>query len=542
MALTVNSSAEYFNFSRNPIYVEVETNNYSYVTNAGTKSFIFFYSLWNSVNGNTLTITWGSTTIVYTFRAATNIGADELAYKGGGQTNAEYISQLTADLLTDTRITNFWNVGNYEGSLFLEAKNAGTGYDPYACSSTVSGVGFWHQSGVDDIKTVIRPNYKIQVALFVKVGSGWQSVISIEKEPSANKIRTDLQRYANAKLSYDLPEFASYAVPYLPNPFKCSNVIKQFRTVIAEIFGEVPIAQATTLSGATVTNMDGNKFIITPSYISKGGFDASRAKVVNQYQHGYYFQKFLTRQPRIKKIARNQKEWLYWLADADYSNGVSINYEVYDLKGKLLYSSYERSSTAVLANEIWCFPIHNDSLGYFVNKTIGKIVVNLIDTISEAVVSESFTYIADDDFKPEETFLYFTNSDGGLDTIRLFGTKEMSSDYDREINERTETINDTTLDGTIEQNSVEKLNSYKVFSGWKTRAELIYIDELLMSLKVFAHDTIYNATLLDNIVPVVIGSKQLVPHKTNTNLFGYLIEYQEAIKTEISQANYYPID
>jgi len=542
MSLTVNSSAEYFNFSRNPIYVEVETNNYSYSTNVGTKSFIFFYYLWNSVNGNTFTFTWGSTTITYTFRAATNIGADELAYKGGGQTNAEYIAQLTNDFLTDTRITNFWNVGNYEGSIFFEAKNAGSAYDMGLSSSTVSGVGYWHKVGVDDIKTVIRPNYKIQVELFVKVNSSWQSVISIEKEPSANKIRTDLQRYANAKLSYDLPEFASYAVPFLPNPFRCNNVIKQFRTVIAEIFGDVPTAQATTLSGATVTNMDGNKFIITPSYISKSGFDASRAKVVNQYQHGYYFQKFLTRQPRTKKIARNQKEWLYWLSDNGYVNGVSINYDVYNLKGELLYSSYERSSAAVSVNEIWCFPIHNDSLGYFVNKNIGKIIVTLIDTISEAVISEAFTYIADDEYRPEETFLYFTNSDGGVDTIRLFGTKELVADYDREINERTQTITDSVLDGTIEQSSVEKQNSYKVFSGWKTRAELIYIDELLMSLKVFAQDTVYNPTLLDNTIPVVIVSKQLVPHKTNTNLFGYLIEYQEAIKTEISQANYYPID
>jgi hypothetical protein len=548
MALTVNYSPEIYNFSRNPMYVEIATNNYNFSANLGYKANAYIYGLNNAVVTENLVIHWGSTTITYVFDTSTNIGTNKLKAKTGGQTDLAYISQLTADLLSDTRITNYFVVANYEAAIYLEAKTVGPSYNLTITSDMVGLYGVFANPGTNNVQTILRENYKIQLELFVYEGTGWKSIVSISKEPSNNLVRIDLSRYVNGRLTYNVPQIINY-LPVdatIGDPFLCSNVCKRFRTIVAEIYGTPPIAQSTTLSGATVTNMDGNRFILTHAFVTKAGFDANRAKNYAHDQHGYYrsYNSFLTRQPRTKKISRNQMEWLYLLIDGYNDVNVKIKYTIYDNKNNILDTVLEREIGPVHPGQVWCFPIHNASLGKFVTyPEAARFTVCIIESSSEDEITEVFTYLRDERYYPEENYFYFTNSDGGVDTLRTFGVKEIQADYDREINERTPIVTDTEMDGAIEQKSIEKLNNYKVFSGWKTKAELTYIDELFMSLKVITHDTVYNpiAPSQANAIPVIITGKTLVYHRTNANLHGYLIEFQDAVKSQISQANHYPI-
>lgn len=552
-----------YGFSRNPNYVEILTDNYRYQANLGQKAHLAISAMENAVVNNTLTIAYGAwpappTTVVFTFKSATNISLNEVAIKGSGQSAEEYATQLANDIMSHAGISPYFILWGYYGQLFIQAISGGTAYNLGATTSTVSGFGFQFQDGTNDVQTVLRDNYNIRLLLQQNINDNWVDVIDIKKPPGIdNKVRMDLRRFIDDCLEYQIPNFKNTST--LNVAFKCTKSIRNFRCILEEHYGTPPTAKTTTVSpGDSYDWNDGTIYQLLETRILKAGFDSLSARGYSTNQLNYYYNNnsFLTRQPRTKYIRRNQREFLYFISRYQEVTGVIVKFKLYDIYGNETVSygltnpgvyveselgpSYEGSYNYNLnIGEVICFPINYESSPFWNSSNYIKMVVSIVKQ-SDANInrSEEFTYYLDEEVYKDETTIYFINSDTGLDTIRCFGEQELGSNYERTQVTALNNYNGNTF--TVQDKTVftEKTNTAKIFSGWKTKKELLYADEMLMSHYAF----IYNNEFGQNIeTPIIFTTKTLVKHETNKNLYGYLIEYYEAIKSEISQARYHTI-
>lgn len=540
MALTVVHSPTKYNFSRNPHFVLVETNNSTSSVNNGLKSESVLVMHPAVLNDTISVVKGGAAPVVLTFKAATNIGLNQISHKTGGETAVEYASRFANDLMLHPLFATDYNAIVQGTSVVLIAKNGGTATNLTGSTcSNASCIIETYYPGTDQIVTTARPNYTIGLALYAETEAGsfvYENIVTSLKTPSDGKVQFDLANIINAVLDYDIPEFS------LPlAPFWAKKVCKRFYVKIWEQFGEPPTPQGTTLSGMTVVAMDGAKFMSDKYYVLKAGFDKTSWRILSEEQFNYYatHSAFLTRQPRVKVISAGQIEWLYYLFNAAPVSTARLRYRLYNKLGQMTETNILPSAAGVLAGHVWGFPV-NYSQGYFTqNSGYVKMEVCLVQSSGGAEISETFTYLLDERVRLDETYLYFANSDGGLDTMRFTGVRESMADFEREVPQRTLTAEDADEQGDAEVLYAQKNNSFRVFSGWKTQAELNYAEELFLSRKAFTYGNDFGQNVK---VPVIITGKQLVRNRTNRNLKGYVVEYRDALIDEISQAAHYPVE
>lgn len=532
MSLTVIKSPLIYDFSRNPNYVQIETDNLTYSVNTGDKSVCYFSGLAAAVINDTLAIQVDVTVFTFTFKAATNIGSNEIEVNSGLST-VSYITLLANILNTHVALSALVKVTSYQSSLFFESKLPGPLYNLIYSVTNVAGHGFYTTPGTNNIISVQRPNYKINLDLQVYDGS-WKNVVSISKEPSNDQIRADLKDYIDGSLKYNMPDFFD-----IGSSFACTSVCKKFRVKVSESYGTPPVDVSTALSGMSTSGLDGYKHISNEYKVLKAGFDTISQRIIGDTQFAYYQanQLFLTRQPRVKLTSRKlQPEWLYYIFHAAPASNVCIRNKVYKNDGTITTSYDNHTASGIQIHDVWAFSVfYND---FYLHPEIIKKEVCVWDITTAAAISETFTFLGDNKYPMEETLLYFTNSDGGVDTLRCVGVNECNIDFVSEEASRTLTVDDTHFDGDVENISTEKNNRFSVFSGWRTQEDLNYIEELLMTKKVFTFGNIYGQQIE---IPLMITTKQLMRNRTNMNLKGFVIDYKEAVSSPISQANYIPI-
>lgn len=532
MTLIVNTTPTVYNFSRNKNFVEIETDNITYTANFGGYSFCYFNGLANAIVNDTLKIQWNSgSAYIYTFKASTNIGSLEVAVKGIGQTDYEYISQLANDLMTHSALAAVVEVWAYEVALYVKAKTAGSAMEFSSSTSSVAGIGFHREDAADDIKTLNRPNYSIEIELFGYTGSGWESIVKFNKAPANDKIQFDFAHYIDDFLKYDVASINHFYAE------QCTNVIRKFYCTIAEKFGNPPAIQTTVVNpGSIIQSVVDNKHLTIEWFSLKAGFYPELARIVGTNQFSNAPTRFLTNQPRSKKIKRAHREWLYFLFTAGCSGEAKIKFIFSDKFNNQTVVYGLGTGGAVAAKEVWAFPINTRDTGFFYDTpAYVKMVVCVWDVANSVALSENVTYTLDENIYTNEREVYFINSLGGLDTVPFYGDETVKANFTNELFERTRTLNDTDLQGDFEQLYVERNNTGVLNSGWKTAEELLWIEELFLSQLIFMHA---NKNGLMCKIRIFITNKELVTYQSNSNLKAWVLEYKEASVSELPQITY----
>jgi hypothetical protein len=532
--LTIIDSPTFYNFSRNSITAKISTDNYATTTNTGKKALGIFIIVQALVN-QTMTVTFNATTYVFTFKAATNIGLLQIAVKSVGQSYDDYCAQVAADLMTSAPIAAAFNVTADYTNLVFTAIAPGPQYSLTGSSTNALGGAFYNNIlGTDNIIVTVKENYKIKLSLYEEsaANSGvFNKIIEIEKEPSGNFIKCDLGPIIDNYLEYKMPPNWS-----VPSAFFCEQLCKRFYVKINEKYGYPQVTASPTIvpPGFMQNATDTINFSVL-----KAGFDVVSSRYFGGFQFNFYlfYKSFLTRQPRVKKIARYQTEYLYFLFHNTLTANAAINYTLYDKAGVAV--QYVMNATApIFYGNVWAFPV-NEPNGFFVNyPEIVKMEVEVIDLTSFAILSEKFTYLADDEIYLDEKFIFFMNADGGMDTIRMSGSVEHNIDFSYEVAERTLIPFESPYEGDSKTLYSQKTNTTKVFSGFCDQAKLNYIEDLILTKKAFIVGNDYNSKA---VIPIIITSKKLVRKKTNQNLKGFVIEYYEAIRSELTEYSYHPI-
>lgn len=523
--MTILNTASDYNLSRNPNYVRVQTNNYTIPVNNGVKAQGVFMGMATNVLDDTMTVDFNGTAIVYTFKNTFNIALKQLSKFPGGDVTA-YIAQLVNELNMDPAIANFYEITRLATMIVFTARNPGPQYNLSNSSTSISFLNayyFDNRFGTNNFTTVIRDNFKIVTELWAETAANsnvFEKVVEIAKEPIVDRIELDLAPFIDNCLAYEFPNALNTIA------FLCPQLSKRFYVRNYEYYG-------------TPATQQGLIFTTITYHSLKAGFGRTMNKVVpkNQLQFFYWVhQCFLTRQNRFKKIARHQLEYLYFCFDTNIPNPASIRYTCYDAKGKTTVFVNTTTAPNIKIGNVWAFPV-NHELGYLASyPEFIKMEVQVIVPLLNQVLSETFTYYADDEVYQDECFLFFANADGGLDTVRMTGKIEASQEFSIETSNRTLTVKDSMYDGDSLVQVKEKTDTYTAFSGFVDKETISYIEDLFLSRKVFILKR--SASGLYQM-PIVITTKALVKHKTRQNLFGYQVEYYEAQRSELPDYTYH---
>lgn len=538
--LTILKNPSKFNFAKSPVMCQIETDNLLTSGDFGDKAKFVFYIKPVPVEGDQILIQTGSLTLNCKFTSGTFPSGLVIPLNPGSITDYDYFVNYVQNAFSTHIGISADYVVTYIGSggFAFEALDPGNTYSNTG-SGVVSGTGYSFTNLVNGTTNVLynvpRPNYKIEAELVMetKFGSGeYEVVVNALKEPTNNKITIDFSKAINSKLDYDFP------APNQSTSFLCENVIKRFFINIREYYGTPPVESESLV----VSPYEELQEDTTATFIGlclKAGISPRWNKSMPQLQLESYvwnYPLYLTTKIYPIKIKRAQPEFLY------FSLPIEVTSEDLTLKIITVYNNGTANSIAYAfpytgacsQGSVMCFPLNNsggiiDTVLLNQDTTVKKFIVSIVSQSDPSTdISQAAEYIPDYSSARDEKVFLFTNSMGGVDTLRTFSSYEEDVEFEKEVAERIYRTDDAAHLGMNSENQHEKTETFKVFSGWKTKDELDWLEDIFLAK--------YRVEVLDflTFMPIVITSKKYRKHKTSENLRGIEIEYYHQLRSTVT--------
>lgn len=554
--LTIVKSPPEYNLSKSPMICELSVNTLWYTENIGNKAFCTYGWTGFPLVGDTFVIQWASGSVTFTFQTTLNPPTNtQIRTNIGGLSDVAYTQQVVADILTNTTIASLFNVTSNGYIIEIRAKNAGSTYT-FSNGLGSAYADFYNQTvGTDNNVQKQHPNFGVMVDLMLYdafVGSSYKTIYTTFKKfaseaPVANvTAEFNVSDILNAFLKYDWPD------PGTGLAFQCDQVLRRFFLRYREFWGEPSVAQFSGITPTSKLNLvdyGANDGYTVDGFVLKGGFSQKKSRLIpNQQFTNYYFPgfigtvyydgKFLTRQPRTKKIKRHQPEYLYFILPQDYPMQLlQITLEGLDITGKVVSGNLQSLTIPVaLKNSVWCFPINYPGSYIESDTAVTYRAFVATSTATTTPISEVFTYVIDEAYSPDEKILMFTNSDGGVDTVRLKGKVSKSAEYDKDEYFRDFDLYGDAHEGEAEVTEATELEIYTASTGFITKDDKEWLRDLFLAKEVVEYDLI-NGTY----IPVKINNRKVKIRETQQNLYEYLIEYVHAFNQPVNDnLNYLP--
>lgn len=553
MSLTVVTNPADFQLSKNNIPFELSTNvQYT----EGTNAYFIFRLRGNGSNGQTVEFTFGSTIITFTLVDNPASYGDAGTYLPHNSTGAFTQEEFRNELIKYFKINRFLDDNFYifqgalataytpaqETIIFLHKVKTPdfllTGF-----SATGSGyiLALAVQAGY--VSDSFTTNYKAKAEIYIQQdytstlpsypnflagglnGDGTikdvdaQFILAgtVEADAFYNKILFDISEIVDAHLEYDIPAYG------LMFPSLGSKSLQGVYLKYNERYG-TPVAEGTVKRSTT--------FLVLKAGIKPELFSATSNTISQQYLTGSV--NFLTRQPRTKKVAERQKEYLsflYYKKNGSYNFDIKLKLSIY-VPGKAVFiqigSAITRDTNRDLSHIT--IPVGYCQLGIDIHPDAGKIThytIEIIRADTEAVISETFTYIPD--FAPtlDTTYLYFANSDSGFDTIRCTGSVEHGLMVEKETAQTIRQYNTAIASGEINDFNLQKTVKKTINTGWLTKAQADWVEGLFTSEK----------KLIDNgsaFLPVNIANSDIKKYTSTDGKTAYEIETEYSIPSTVS--------
>lgn len=537
--LTVLENPSDYNFSKSPVICEIETDNMYTAFVSGSKAQgMYTFSVGVAI-GAFIEIITSTTTLHLDFISYTNpptVG--KLRNKNPSDSFTDYWDKIESDLLLNSYIsTNYTITQDGLGAFTFDAINTGSEFSLNNCVYNGLGINFFNYFlGTDDILPIIKPNYEIRVQLFIETlkNSGvFESVILVKKQPyTTQKVKFDLANFVDACLEYYFPE------PNLQIITFCPQTSKELFIQIKEYFGSPPVQQTVTINPSGIIEADG--FSTKKGYVLKAGFSPRWNKVQPKNQLSAYlwsYPLFLTVRPAKKIIKRRQPEYLYFCLPADvHSEDLQLKIVKKFNDGTADITLYTPKSIGpTTKGSVFCFPVNYsggaiDLTFVLNNQAAYKVLVSVVSETDQATdISPLVEYLLDYNPIGEDRVFLFSNSMGGVDTLRTIGNYDNFNEF--ESQEPATRIYNTTDNhhlGSNAESNIYKKQTFTAFSGWLPKDELEWIEELFLAkYKV----EVINAT---TYAPITITSRKYRKHLTNQNLYGVDIEYYHQLKTTVT--------
>jgi hypothetical protein len=463
--------------------------------------------------GGTMLFKWMLDSVLITIATTPDDTGYEVRPKAA-LTDAQFAEQLVVDLNKNVKLSNNFTIEVVStSSVRLIAKIKGTSYvlrDFFATTNFGYELDSTPQIVLD---TVYNQNYKMHVDVFVEnthLSGTYIKAGSSELDPLNNICTFYVEEFLNANLEYYIPNHGDNTIN------QCTKNIKRFYVEYYEKFGNpvVPRIKHTTSVGT-----------VLKAGVTKQEWLQSFKTITSLYITPKYF---LTRQPRTKKIVKHQQEFLFWLV-TDKINGHKRRTVVYYTDG-----TTHTNDTSVFGdetNQLFCVPTGYDQINidsFNPTKTVYKYTVAVINGATPTHTSELFTYHVDTDVYYDETFLFFTTSDGGLDTQRCTGVKENGFETEKDTIQNIVLWKDGPQKGEFSEFNHQTQTKYKINTGWITKETAEWFEEFFVAEKKFIQSQNMAAAKL--LLPIQLITSAAKKYDSITNLYNYEIEVAVAFK------------
>ncbi len=536
--ITVLKNPAAHNFSKSPVICELETDNNLVSGNFGDKAKFIFYVPPNPVDHDVIAIVTGvyggflgqnfEFTNGFTFNQV-------MPLRSVGQTDSEYYDDVLAAIQSIAYFATFYSVSYVGGGGFVfEAVAAGPLYSDQFSGVTGTGFSFTNLiNGTDNFLTnVPRPNYKLGIDVYVEKSMGYpintyDKVYSAEKEPTLNKVIFDISTILNTQLEIYFP------TPNQSAPTFCVQTCKHFFVEFREMYGS-PIANQVV----TATPDSELMFPSAPSsyegLILKAGLSPkwNRFLPMNQFAGLIWsYPLYLTVRPGPIKIKIKQPEFIYFCFPANCVNP-KIKITTFYKDGSPSVSYQSAYTGTMYAGFVGCFPINPAGSGIYYEMLNGEAVrfeawiVAAADT--SIIVSPIVHYIPDYSPLGDDKIFLFENSMGGVDTFRSEGKYEADTTIEKEISSRRYVTTDSAHLGTSTNSENRKTDTLKVFSGWKTKDELDWAEEIFLAKNA--------VEVIDWVIymPITVLSTKIRKHDADFSLFRFELEYEYQFKSTVT--------
>lgn len=233
-----------------------------------------------------------------------------------------------------------------------------------------------------------------------------------------------------------------------------------------------------------------------------------------QYQ-GY--QPFFTWKPQHSLISPAQHEFLAFLNFDLLVKQLRLNYDITYADGTQESGYFQDYLTAKgLIHRVDVGPSQLGLLDLAGERKI--LFYDVWLSFNESSTSRSHRYLLDYRAYPAIRYLYFVNSLGGLDCVRLVGQGEFTADYKRESATRFTGKYDNRY-GFIPSIHARETGGYKLNTGYISRAEVHWLRDLFLSRQVFLLEQ-------ERLLPVSIVSKKLsLPEEAEVNALSLELDF-----------------
>lgn len=525
MAIVINNVPANFDFSKNIMKVDASSDT-NLVVSAGTAySLELAHVSGTNSLGGTFVFEWATDSVVFIVSSVlTPDPTNKLVrIKSGGESWMDYLVYLKTRFQENIKFNDNYTFSlNFSGagSLIITAKEVSEEF--ILVRSVFTNVGL---TGTE-YEAFVEPEIlgdKMKIQLKVEVSESNTSSTFIE---AATKIQEVIDGHAIFFIQDLVNPFLTYHIPslQLTNSVQVLSTYKQVRLTLNERFGN--------------PEENYSEVVLDPYFALKAGLTKSdfikinRSTYPNVEAYYDYNKLFLTRAPRVRKTTSDSYEFLYFL----FLNPSSIPdvrlMTVAYYEGNKTVTSYS-NDRAVTEKEIYCYSTNLVNLGIFTSYLGNKLIKYTCCLVQHSTeVSETFTYLFDDAYYIDSNSYLFTNSDSGCDTFRFTGKLDEDPNFTYDTAKRIVEIPD---DGVIEStqfsdffnSSTVKIRKFKQSTGFITKAELKWLDELFVSENKFI---IRNSKL----VPIIITSQSKPSYSSQQNLNSFEFEFYAALEESVT--------
>jgi hypothetical protein len=469
MGISVLTPPDTWGLVKNEVEVEFTTDNRYSTT--GVKYSTILANLINPSDGDTLSFTWGTTTITFTFKT---VATDCLHIQIPSPfTGAALKANMESAFRKQYYIQRDFYLGLPVAAGFsIQAKNTGIAYN-ITWGGTAFPTKFNHSGSnpIVGVDAVERTGYKMVVGLFAE--SGYATNFFEEKvewgifPDKSNNFSFFIHKALWAVLGFDTPSYNSHLVEV------CTNIFRRYFLRYAEYYdGAVQSCYTPTdnyyaLNGAFNWNeFFGNTFL-------------------NDYITSNINRRFLTSVPRGTVTVTEEQQWYLYCYIKSFTPD-AIAY--IDVRWTYLDGTTGAQNgvlSAVNYDGIAIIPVGYSQLGLS-GLVAGPIKYYEVSVRQDAEVTEWFKINLS-----QQTFLYnryflFQNTFGAFEGLWCRGESEESSVASRDTFSVAENKSTTTIIvGTQQPLPGIRQNNVKVNTGTQSREYIRYLQSLLLSQRVF---------------------------------------------------------
>lgn len=461
-----------------------------------------------------------SGTITITFKSEPDESGVQVNTRADGQSLEDFMIQLKEDLQKNYTLYKYYKISNHiDGdSVIFYAQEKGTTYNIALGDDDIDTITETKTEGVD---IVTRENFKILMQVFEKGSEFNQSTLL-----GTDAIYPAADQYAGDNITnFDLHE---YCEDILETSFLWPEVIGTKYQKLTDAAKEIFFRYGEMFGGEVKSMADTYD---SPVVILPGGTSWRDKAFYNEFSASYYSynenaKRFLTWAPLEKLTSKTASEKLYFYFDDGYT---------IDLKCKLTYTDDTTETfSPVDGLSVEAYEVLEFLLSYKIleladketaaGKSLKKYEVWIEDSGSN-ILSETRTFVIDQQYHFKEHRFLYKNSFGFYDAIRATGVFEKTNEYDRTLIEVEDGLDYTYQDRQKKDVFIDREQTFKGNFGFVSKEMKNYLNEFIGSGEIYEMKG-------DLIFPIVITSKKIFQHSDDETLYDMQFEYNSAYSDE----------